>query len=69
MSGEEKEAVVFIRAFESLPKVEQRAVAARLIDDPQFREELLDIGLIRECETEPARPLEKNLSESGINEG
>ena len=69
MNGKANRAEVFMKAFESLSKAEKRVVASRLLDDPQLREEVLDIGLIRECETEPTYPLEKNLADRGANEG
>ena len=65
MNGNENRAEVFMKAFDSLSKVEKRIVASRLLDDPELREELLDIGGIRECETEPASTLEKNLADKG----
>jgi hypothetical protein len=69
MNGKANRAEVFMKAFESLSKAEKRVVVSRLLDDPQLREEVLDIGTVRECETEPTRPLEKNLADRGANEG
>ena len=69
MNGKANRAEVFMKAFESLSKAEKRVVVSRLLDDPQLREDVLDIGLIRECETEPTRPLEKNAADRGVNEG
>lgn len=69
MNGKANRAEVFMKAFESLSKAEKRVVVSRLLDDPQLREEVLDIGFVRECETEPTRPLEKNLADRGANEG
>ena len=69
MNGKANRAEVFMKAFESLSKEEKRVVVSRLLDDPQLREEVLDIGTVRECETEPTRPLEKNLADRGASEG
>ena len=69
MNGKANRAEVFMKAFESLSKAEKRVVVSRLLDDPQLREEVLDIGLVRECETEPTRPLEKNLADKDASEG
>ncbi len=69
MSGEENRAEVFLRAFDSLPKIEKQFVASRLLDDPQLREAVLELGGVRECEAELARPPESGLAERGANEG
>ena len=69
MSGEENRAVVFMRAFDSLSKVEKGVVASRLLDDPELREEVLNLGLKPCCESDSARPLEESLLPGGANEG
>ena len=69
LNGKETRADVFMRAFESLSRAEKGVVASRLLDDPELREEVLDIGLNRQCDSESALPLEKQLSERGADEG
>ena len=69
LNGKANRAEVFMEAFDSLSKVEKRVVASRLLDDPQLREEVLDIGGIRERETETTGTLEKNPAHRGGNEG
>ena len=65
MNGKENRAEVFMKAFDSLSKVEKGVVAARLLDDPELREEVLDIGGIRGCEKESDRSFEKSLADKG----
>ena len=50
---------VFWRAFQSLSAEEKRAVVERLLKDPAFREDLLDIALILQRQNEPSRPYEE----------
>ena len=58
MTKTESRAEVFFMAFQSLSEAERRAVAARLLDDPKLREDLLDIALIREQKAETSALLE-----------
>ena len=51
-------------ALQSLSKKERKIVAARLMDDPYLREDVLDIALIRESQGEASRSLEEYLAES-----
>ena len=64
MNGKENRAEVFLMALQSLSKAERKMVAARLMDDPYLREDVLDIALIRESQGEPTRSLEEYLAES-----
>ena len=47
--------------FRSLKKSEREAVIERLLQDQQFREDLLDIATIEQRRTEPGRPLREHL--------
>ena len=69
MNGKENRADVFLRAFDSLSKIEKSVVAARLLDDPQLREAVLDLGHIRECDSESVLTVEQEPAESSANEG
>lgn len=56
-------AEVFWTAFHHLPKSERAAVVERLLQDPEFREDLIDIALINQRRDEPSRPLSEYLAE------
>lgn len=64
MNGKENRAEVFLMALQSLSKAERKMVAARLMDDPYLREDVLDIALIRESQGEPTRSLAEYLAEN-----
>ena len=61
----EAKAEVFWLAFKGLPKKEQHLVVQKLLQDREFVEDLLDIALIEQRRSEPARPLEEYLAEQG----
>lgn len=63
MMKTEATAEVFLLAFRSLPKVERAAVVSRLLADPDFREDLVDIALMAQREAEPSRPYEEFVEE------
>jgi hypothetical protein len=63
MITEEAKAEVFWLAFKSLPKKEQQLVVQKLLQDPEFIEDLLDIALIEKRRSEPSRPLAEYLAE------
>ena len=69
MNGKANRVEVFLRAFDSLSKPEKRVVVSRLLDDPQLREEVLDIGHIEDCDSVTSRPLEGRLEDRVANEG
>jgi hypothetical protein len=48
--------------FRSLKKSEREAVIERLLQDRQFREDLLDIATIEQRRAEPGRPLRQYLA-------
>ena len=48
--------------FRSLKKTEREAVVERLLQDQQFREDLLDIATIEQRRDEPGRPLREYLA-------
>jgi hypothetical protein len=50
-------------AFQALSMPEQRAVIERLLQDRDFREDLVDIALIEKRRDEPSRPLHEYLAE------
>lgn len=56
-------AEAFWMAFQALSMPEQRAVIERLLQDKDFREDLMDIALIERRRDEPSRPLREYLAE------
>jgi len=56
-------AEAFWMAFQALSMPEQRAVIERLLQDGDFREDLMDIALIEKRRDEPSRPLREYLAE------
>ena len=57
----ESKAEVFLWALRSLPKTEKEAVISRLLEDPEIREDILDIALIELRKDEPSRPFRDYL--------
>ena len=67
MNKVESKAEVFLWALHSLPRAEKEAVISRLLEDPELREDILDIALIeqRKRKDEPSRPFRDYLAERG----
>lgn len=65
MSKVESRAEIFLMAFQSLSKAEKEAVTARLLEDPELREDILDLALIQQRQGEPSRPFREYLTERG----
>lgn len=61
----ESRAEIYLMALQSLSKGEREAVIARLLEDPELREDILDLALIRQRQGEPSRPFREYLAESG----
>ncbi len=59
----EAKADVFWMAFKGLRKKERQSVIERLLTDPEFKEDLIDIATIELHREEPSRPLENYLAE------
>ena len=64
MIAEEARAEVFWLAFKGLPRKEQHLIVQKLLQDREFVEDLLDIALIEQRQSEPSRPLEEYLAEN-----
>lgn len=64
MNGRESRAEVFLMALQSLSKAEREIVIERILEDPELREEVLDMAVIRATEGEPSTSLEEYLAES-----
>lgn len=63
MNRVESRAEIFLMALHSLSKQEREAVIARLLDDPELREDLMDIAVIQQRKGEPSRPFRDYLAE------
>ena len=59
MTAREATAEVFWTAFRALPKAERETVIQRLIRDPKFKEELIDIVTALQRQHEKAIPYER----------
>ena len=65
ISRAESRAEVYLMALQSLSKAEREAVIARLLEDAQLREDMLDLALIQQRQREPSRPFREYLAERG----
>ena len=54
---------IYLMALESLSKAEKKAVIARLLEDENLREDILDIVLIQQRRGESSRPFREYLAE------
>lgn len=54
---------VFMTAFRALPKRVRETVFAKLLNDKEFLEDLIDTVIIRQRRNEPSRSLEEYLSD------
>ena len=50
-------------AFRALPKKEREAVLAKMLEDREFREDIIDVALIERRQKEPARTLDEYLAD------
>jgi hypothetical protein len=62
MKAVESRAEIYLMALQSLSKAEKEAVIARLLEDPQLREDILDLALIQQRQGEPSRPFRDYLA-------
>jgi len=65
MKTGESRAEVYPMALQSLSKTERETVLARLLQDAQLREDILDLALIQQRQREPSRPFGEYLAERG----
>ncbi len=65
MTTTEATAEVFLTALRALPKKQRDAVLARIAEDDDLREDLLDLALIAQRQDEPSRPFRDYLTEKG----
>ena len=65
MKTVESRAEIYLMALQSLSKTERKAVIARLLEDANLREDILDLAFIQQREGEPSRPFREYLAERG----
>jgi hypothetical protein len=65
MKAVESRAEVYLMALQSLSKAEKEAVIARLLEDTELREDILDLALIQQRQGEPSRPFREYLADRG----
>ena len=63
MKTAQSRAEVYLMALESLTKAEKKAVIARLLEDDELREDILDLALIEQRKGESSRPFREYLAE------
>ena len=63
-NGKGNRAEVFLMALQSLSKKEREMVIERILEDPELREDVLDMAVIRATKGEPSTSLEEYLAES-----
>jgi uncharacterized protein YbaA (DUF1428 family) len=63
MKAVESRDEVYLMAIQSLSKAEKDAVITRLLEDPQLREDILDLAIIKQRQGEPPRPFAEYLAE------
>ena len=63
MKAAESRAEVYLMALQSLSEAEREAVITRLLEDPQLREDILDLAVIKQRQGEPSRPFTEYLAE------
>ena len=61
----EPKAEVFLMALRSLSRAEKDAVIAGLLDDPDLREDILDLITVYQRREEPSRPFKEYLTKTG----
>jgi len=59
----EAKAEIFLLALQALTKAERDAVINRILEDPELREDIVDIALMEKRRGEPSRPFREYLAE------
>lgn len=62
MTALEATVEVFLTAYKALPKAARATFLARLVEDREVREDLIDIAAIEKRKTEKSRPFTEYLS-------
>jgi len=64
MKAVESRSEIYFMALQSLSKSEREAVIARLLEDAELREDILDLITIHQRRGEPSRPFKEYLAET-----
>ena len=64
MTKTEATVQVFWTAFQALPRQGQQAILRHVLQDARLRRDLMDLAIIEERRTEPARPLREYLQDT-----
>jgi hypothetical protein len=57
---------IYLMALESLSKSQKQEIIKRLLEDPQIREDILDLAIILQRKEEPSRPFREFLAVSSF---
>jgi hypothetical protein len=60
----ESKAEIYLMALQSLSKQEREAVIARLLEDPELREDIIDLLTMYQRRGEHSRPFKEYLAET-----
>jgi len=63
MKAVESRAEVYFMAIQPLSKAEKEAVIARLLEDPQLGEDILDLAVVQQRQGEPSRSFTEYLTD------
>ena len=63
MKAIESRAEVYLMALQSLSEAEREAVITRLLEDPQLKEDILDLAVIQQRQGEQPRPFTEYSAE------
>ena len=59
----QSKADIYLMALESLSAADKKKIIARLLEDEELREDILDVALIQQRQGESARPFRQFLAE------
>jgi hypothetical protein len=62
MKAVESRTEIYLMALQSLSKAERESIIARLLEDPDLREDILDLITIHQRHEEPSRPFKEYLT-------
>jgi hypothetical protein len=64
MKAVESKAEIYLMALQSLSKREKEAVISRLLEDPELREDIIDLLTIYQRQGEHSRPFKAYVAET-----
>jgi hypothetical protein len=63
MNAMQARADVFFTAFNTLPRREKKAIVEKIMHDPEFREDLIDVAIAEQRIHEPSRNIDDYLKD------